>query len=143
MIAHRPPLVRDSNGSVAVEFGLVAPAFLVMLLGVFQIGAWMQAYNAMRNAVTETARNVAVEYQTENRLSRAQIADTGFAVATSSPYLLDGDYTTIEVEQPVSQRILGARELKLTLTYQMPTFLSFAGIDGPTVTYSRALFVTV
>lgn len=136
-------LAEDQSGSITVEFALIAPAFLMMLLGVFQIGVWMQAYNAMRNAVTETGRNVAVEYQTGNKLSQDQIEDTGFAVATTNPYLLDPDKTTIEVEQPVNQRILGARELKLTLTYQMPTFLSFAGIDGPQIAYSRALFVII
>lgn len=134
-------LARDGDGSAAVEFGLIAPVFLTMLLGVFQVGIWMQSYNAIRNAVAETARNVAVEYQTANKLSDDQIEDTGLAVATTSPYLLDPEKIEIAVVDPADQPFPGARQLTLTLTYQMPTFLDFAGIAGPRLSYSRSLFV--
>ena len=36
-------LVGDREGSVAIEFGIIAPAFLMMLLGVFQVGVWRTA----------------------------------------------------------------------------------------------------
>jgi Flp pilus assembly protein TadG len=134
-------LARDGRGSAAIEFGLIAPVFLTMLLGVFQVGVWMQSYNAMRNALSETARSVAVEYQTDNHLTDAQIANTGLAVATTAPYLLNINSIEVEVEDPPSQPFPGARQKTLTMTYQMPTFLDFAGIAGPEVSYSRTLFV--
>jgi Flp pilus assembly protein TadG len=134
-------LLKDRTGSAAIEFGLIAPAFLTMLLGVFQVGVWMQSYNAMRNAITETARSVAVEYQTDNKLTDVQIENTGLAVATTSPYLLDRDSIDIAVDSPTAQSFPGARELTLTMTYQLPTFLDFAGISGPEISYSRSLFV--
>ena len=137
----RGPLANDQAGSAAVEFGLIAPVFLTMLLGVFQVGLWMQSYNAMRNAITETARSVAVEYQTDNKLTDAQIANTGLAVATTSPYLLDPDAIQVDVDRPATQTFPGAREMTLTMTYQLPTFLDFAGISGPEISYSRSLFV--
>jgi Flp pilus assembly protein TadG len=135
-------LVRDRQGSVAIEFGIIAPVFLMMLLGVFQVGVWMQAYNAMRNAVAATARSVAVEYQTDNRLTDSQIANTGLAVATSNPYMLDANLIEVDVDAPSSQPFPGARQLTLTFTYQMPSFLDFAGISGPSVSYSRSMFVS-
>lgn len=135
-------LVKDREGSAAIEFGIIAPIFLIMLLGVFQVGVWMQAYNAMRNAVATTARRVAVEYQTDNRLTDPQIANTGLAVATTNPYMLDADLIVVEVEAPSSQPFPGARQLTLRLTYQMPSFLGFAGIMGPEVSYSRSLFLS-
>ena len=134
-------LVHDNGGSAVIEFGLVAPVFLMMLLGVFQVGLWLQAYNAMRNAVAQTARSVAVEYQTDNKLTNAQIHDTGIAVATTAPYLLNRDSVDITVSSPTVQDFAGAREVQLTLTYQMPSVLGFAGIPGPSVGYSRSLFV--
>ena len=135
-------LVRDRTGSAAIEFGIIAPAFLMMLLGVFQVGVWMQAYNAMRNAVAATARNVAVEYQTDNKLTDSQIANTGLAVATTNPYMLDPDLIEVDVDAATTQPFPGARELTLTFTYQMPSFLGFAGISGPTVSYSRSMYVS-
>ena len=135
-------LAGTRDGSVAIEFGIIAPAFLMMLLGVFQVGVWMQAYNAMRNAVAATARSVAVEYQTDNKLTDSQIANTGLAVATTNPYMLDPNLIEVDVDAASTQPFPGARELTLTFTYQMPSFLGFAGISGPSVSYSRSLFVS-
>jgi Flp pilus assembly protein TadG len=135
-------LAGNRDGSVAIEFGIIAPAFLMMLLGVFQVGVWMQAYNAMRNAVAATARSVAVEYQTDNKLTDSQIANTGLAVATTNPYMLDPNLIEVDVDAASTQPFPGARELTLTFTYQMPSFLGFAGISGPSVSYSRSLFVS-
>lgn len=134
-------LVTRTEGAAAVEFGLIAPVFLLLLLGVFQVGSWLQAYNAMRNAVTKTARSVAVEYQTDNKLTNQQIADLGLAIGSTTPYLLKADDLQVEVTVPATQSFTTARELELTMTYQMPSFLDFAGISGPSVSYSRALFV--
>lgn len=134
-------LARRCDGSAAVEFGLIAPVFLLMLLGVFQVGAWLQAYNAMRNAVAQTSRSVAVEYQTSNKLTNGQIEDLGRAIGSTAPYLLDTDDLDVDVSTAATQSFTTARELQLTMTYQMPSFLDFAGIPGPSVSYSRALFV--
>jgi len=133
----------DRSGSTAIEFGLIAPAFLAMLLGVFQVGIWMQSYNAMRNSIAETARNVSVQYQTGNKLTDSQIQDSGVAVASSSPYLLDIDETQVFVDKDgaPAQSILGARKMTLTIVYQPPSFLSVIGIDGPELNYTRPLFV--
>jgi Flp pilus assembly protein TadG len=134
-------LARSRDGAAAVEFGLIAPVFLTALLGVFQVGVWMQSYNALRNALAQTARSVAVEYQTANYLTDQQIANTGLAVATTSPYLLNEGSLEVEVQNPASQPFPGARQLTLKYEYQMPSFLDFAGISGPSVSYSRSVFV--
>lgn len=134
-------LAGNTQGSAAVEFGLIAPVFLTMLLGVFQVGIWLQSYNAMRGAVTVASRKVAVEFQTDNELTNAQISNLGLAVATTSPYMLKPSRIEVNVDEPTSQTFAGARELTMTLTYQLPTFLDFAGVPGPSLTYSRAMFV--
>ena len=40
----------NARGAVAIEFALLGPAFIVMLLGVLQVGIGLQSYNALRNA---------------------------------------------------------------------------------------------
>lgn len=143
MIAFTRNLYVDRRGAAAIEFGILAPVFLMMLLGVFQIGSWMQSYNAMRDAAQRTARDISVEFQTDNRLTNDQIEDFGLGVATTAPYLLDAKKTVVKIDDGGAppQTIAGTRKMTLTITYQMPSFLSFADIDGPEVTFSRALFV--
>jgi Flp pilus assembly protein TadG len=135
-------LARDCRGCAAVEFGLLAPAFLVMFLGVLQVGIFMQAYNSLRNASADTARDVSVQYQTDNRLTNAQIAQVGVATATTAPYLLRSNRLAVTVELATTQRVPAARELTLEFRYQLPSFLGFAGIEGPELTYERPIFVS-
>jgi len=138
-------LVADDRASVVVEFGLIAPAFLVMLLGVFQVGIWMQSYNAMRDSIAETARNISVEYQTDNKLTDSQIQDVGLAVATTKPYMLNLQHTQVTVNKAgvPAQLIPGTRKMTLTINYQTPSFLGVIGIDGPELEYTRSLFVEI
>lgn len=138
-------LFADDRASVVVEFGLIAPAFLTMLLGVFQVGIWMQSYNAMRDSIAETARDISVEYQTDNKLTDSQIQDVALAVATTKPYMLDVDNTKVTVDKAgaPAQLIPGTRKMTLTIDYQTPSFLGVIGIDGPKLEYSRSLFVEI
>ena len=80
---------RDNSGSVVVEFAIIGPTMLAMMLGVFQIGIGMQNYNAMRSIAAETARHAIVNYQTGNKLSNSQLADHAKTVnrrAKLTPY---------------------------------------------------------
>lgn len=136
-------LATDRRGAAAVEFALLAPTFLAMFLGVLQFGLGLQAYNALRGASADTARNVTVQYQTDNRLSDSQISQIGMSIATTAPYLLSSDPTKLQVnvQTAATQYIPTAKELTLTFTYTVPTLLDFAGLSGPTLTFTRPIFV--
>ena len=142
MIAGLLHLARDRRGGATIEFGLLAPAFLLMFIGVLQVGLGMHAYNSLRNISSDTAREVSVQYQTNNRLTESQIAQVGAANATTAPYLLQADRVTVNVEQAATQRVPDATELTLRIRYRLPTFLDFAGIEGPELDYSRPIFVS-
>ncbi|HEX8655174.1 MAG TPA: TadE/TadG family type IV pilus assembly protein [Allosphingosinicella sp.] len=47
---------RDRRGVSAVEFALIAPVFIFMIVAVAQFGALFYAHSALRNAVSEGAR---------------------------------------------------------------------------------------
>jgi Flp pilus assembly protein TadG len=59
-------LCQDQRGAVAIEFALIGPAFIALLLGVLQIGVALQSYNAIRNVSADIARDVTVPYPHDN-----------------------------------------------------------------------------
>lgn len=139
----RPSELRsDCRGAVIVEFALIGPAFLVMIFGVLQVGIAMQGYNAIRNLSADVARYAVVQGQTGNQLSTTQIRTYAINHAQGAPYLLDGERVNAVVTTAATQRIVGARELNITVTYQMESLLEFAGIEFPFVTYSRPIFIS-
>ena len=134
-------LIADRRGAAAIEFALLAPAFLLMFIGVLQVGLSMQAHNSLRQVSAQTAREVSVQYQTNNRLTNSQIAQVATANATSAPYILQAGRLNVTVQLATTQRVPNARELTLRFRYRVPTFLDFAGIDGPELDYTRPIFV--
>ena len=49
-------IIRDDRGSAAVEFSLVLPTFLVMVVGIFGVGWAAQSTHNLRHALAEGAR---------------------------------------------------------------------------------------
>lgn len=55
-------LARDISGSTALEFALVMPVLLLLLIGGIEFGMLMYTKNSMQNAVRDAARQLAVNY---------------------------------------------------------------------------------
>ncbi|MFN4114519.1 MAG: TadE/TadG family type IV pilus assembly protein [Sphingomonadaceae bacterium] len=134
-------LLRARQGSVIVEFALLAPVILILMVGVFQVAFYVQNYNALRSVVSDTARFVTVEYQKENDLSAEEIHAVLLSLATASPYLLDTDRIEIAVQQAGTSRVTGAIEYTIDVTYTLSDFVPYIDLGPPTLTYSRPVFV--
>ncbi|WAT18419.1 pilus assembly protein [Aurantiacibacter sp. MUD11] len=126
---------------MAIEFGLLGPALLLMLMGVLQVGIAMQNYNALRSLSADVARYAMVQYQTGNDLTNSQIETFAENHALGAPYLLDQNRFNADVDTATNQRVNGARELSITVSYQIDSLLSFAGIEFPFVRYTRPIFL--
>ena len=61
-----PKIIRRhrQQGSSAVEFGIVAPLLLMLIMGIVDVGNLLFVYNSMLNAAREASRSVAVAEQT-------------------------------------------------------------------------------
>jgi Flp pilus assembly protein TadG len=132
----------DAQGAVAVEFALLGPAFIAMLLGVLQVGIGLQNYNALRNISADVARHAMVQYSTGNRLSNSQLRSFTMATARQAPYLLRATRMSATVTTATTQRVAGATELTLTVNYQIPTLFDSMGLRGPYIRYTRPVFLT-
>jgi Flp pilus assembly protein TadG len=135
-------LASESSGAVALEFALVGPALIAMLMGVLQIGIGMQNYNALRNVSAEVARYAMVQYATGNNLTNGQLNAYAYTVGENSPYLLKNSRLVASVTDAATQRVTGATEKTLQLEYQIPSLLEPMGLSGPRISYSRPLFLT-
>lgn len=134
-------LARDCTASMAVEFALLAPVFLTMFVGLFQVSVYLQNYNAVRSLASDAVRAVTVEYQKENTLSAGQIESVMLAMAVNAPYLLDTDRITINVQQEGMSRVNGAIEFDIDITYVEEDWLPFVDLPDLTLEYSRPIFV--
>lgn len=132
-------LARD--GAATVEFALVAPLLITLVLGVIQAGMWMGTYNSMRSTLNDTGRYVTVQYQNVNRVSNADIASWTRTHATTAPYSLNPADVVVYVSDAPTQSISGVTEKTVKIVYDMPNVLQFAGMGDFQISYSRPVFV--
>ena len=134
-------LLSDQTASAVIEFALIGPAFIAMFMGVMQVGIGMQNYNALRSISADTARYAVVNYQRGNQLTAIQLQNYASTVARSAPYGLQRSRFVSFVSTPVIQRVSGATEFQIRLTYRVRTFLGVIGIGEIPLTFTRPIFV--
>ena len=136
-------LLPDQTASAAVEFALIGPIFLGMFLGVMQVGIGMQNYNALRRISADTARWAVTNYQAGDQKTAIQIQQQATDLAAAAPYGLEaGRFVSFVADSSViTQRVAGATEFRITLTYRVRTLLSVIGVGEIPLSYSRPIFV--
>jgi Flp pilus assembly protein TadG len=133
-------VLRDPSGAAIIEFGILAPVIVTLLLGVVQVGMWMQSYNGLRSVAADTGRYVAVKYQKSQNISNIEMANWAHSHAVDS-YLFKNDLLTTDVTDAPTQQITGVSEKTLTLTYTFSSILQIVGVDDIPVSFSRPIFV--
>ncbi len=134
-------LATDRRGSVMIEFAILGPIVITLMLGVFQIGMAMQAYNALRGASSDLARYAAVQRQQGATVDATSLSTKARTIATAAPYqLMSANLTTASVSK-VTTRITGADEYSVTYSYNVPNVLKIIGLGTIPLSYSRPIFV--
>jgi Flp pilus assembly protein TadG len=133
-------LLLRRDGAAAVEFGILAPVIITMLLGVLQVGIAVQNYNALRGVSADVTRYAMIQYATGNKLSNSQMTDYTRSVAQSAPYLLNS-LMNVSITDATTPQVSGVKEKTLTIEYQIPSIVASLGLSGPYITYSRPLFL--
>jgi Flp pilus assembly protein TadG len=90
----RSPLdaAKDRGGAAAVEFALVLPMLLVMLVGIIQFGVAINSYLELTDAVRAGARSVAVSRSSAT--SATPLTTMNSAITNSAANLTAGSITT-------------------------------------------------
>lgn len=64
--------LRDERGATAVEFAIIAPAFIALLMAIVQTGVVLFAEQAMQTAVTQASRVVMTGQAQAQKITAAQ-----------------------------------------------------------------------
>ena len=85
-------LHRTRDGQSMVEFALIVPIFVLVLVGLFDVGRAVYAYNTVNNAAREAGRLAIVDQYEDHVLDEAVGAASGVGVVR--------DDVTVEYEMP-------------------------------------------
>lgn len=118
-------LRRCRLGATAVEFALVAPIFIVMAVGVFELGRAMWIKATMQYAVEETTRYAMVNTSTpmatlesyaQTKLTDTGMSSTGITFTATQDTVGSVDYVTISASYNFSVLITLITMPVVTLT---------------------------
>ena len=87
---------RPESGQSMVEFALILPLFVLLLVGLFDIGRAVYAYNTVNNAAREAGRLAIVDQYEDHVLDEAVRAAAGVGV--------ERDEVTVAYELPDGSR---------------------------------------
>lgn len=74
---------RAAKGQSLVEFALIIPVFILVVMGIFDLGRAVYSYNTVNNAAREAGRLAIVDQTPLHVKTRAQESAANLAVASS------------------------------------------------------------
>ena len=133
----RPSIMRtrrSQDGAAAVEFALIAPIFILIIVGLIQYGMYFYAMQSGTSAVGEAARRMAVgDCQSAGQLQTLLYGRLGAATTASSSggiTINTRSYTKADGTTPASSPGEIGGTVTLTVTY--PTLnLNFPLLSAP------------
>ena len=133
-------ILRDNRGSALIEFAILAPALIGMMMGILYIGVQMLSYNAIRAVSSDIARYTLVEYQKLHKVTASNIRSQAIAIAVNPPYGLDTNNLSVVVTTPVTD-ISGTIKFTARITYTPYNPVKFLGVGGPVMVETRSFYV--
>jgi Flp pilus assembly protein TadG len=114
---------RDRRGGVAIEFALVIPIFLVLVIGVVEFSRVLAVRNSLQYGVEEAARYAMVRQTVDASKLTAIIKDR-----IAAP---DTDNVSVALTDETDQ---GVKYWKISATYSLTLITSFFGTGAITLT---------
>ncbi len=135
-------ILREERGQSLVEFALMVPVLLLLIVGLIDIGQGLQAYVALGNAVRETARETAVHGAAASSKWGPTANDANVTTSVRSRAVgLDGSAITVTSSWPSGSNAQG-NEAVITATYTFRPAAS-ALIGGVTLPLSAQTRVRI
>jgi Flp pilus assembly protein TadG len=117
------------RGAVAVEFALLAPILVMLLLGIMEFARAYNVQVTLTNAAREGVRNMAINNVETNARTAAKNA-----AASVNPKLKDTDisfaFQEIPATTPAPTSCSAGRQVTVTIKYSLTTMTGIAGPFG-------------
>jgi len=86
-----------ARGQTLVEFALIVPLFILMMMGIFDVGRAIYVYSTINNAAHEAVRLAIVDQDTADVRAKAATHAVGVGVASGDVTVrwLSSDYTDV------------------------------------------------
>lgn len=124
-------LLRDRRGAGAAEFAMVLPAFVVLLVGVAQLGVVFFANAGLHNALAEGAREATLFPRPTTQEITDKIAASRFGL----------DPAKLEAPVVVYGNTAGADFAEITMRYNVTLDFIFFDIPPITLQEKRRVFL--
>ena len=124
-------LREDDKGVAAMEFALVMPGLVLMIVGVAQLGVLFMANAGLRNAVAEGARYATIWPRPSDTQIQNYITSHRMGLPSAS-------MSTPTVTHGVSS---GANYVDITVTYTVDLDFVFFSLPSVTLSQTRRAFV--
>jgi Flp pilus assembly protein TadG len=111
---------RTERGATAVEFALIVPLLIVLVLGIVEFGHAFQVQGTLSAAAREGVRLMAL--QNDPAAARAAVRN---AATSLKPGITDAQIVISPASCPVLNA--GSTSVRLTITYPMPYLTGFFG----------------
>ena len=111
--------LRGERGASAVEFGLVIPILLILVLGIIEFGHAFQVQGTLSAAAREGARAMAL--RNDQAQARSAVREAASAL---DPDIVDSQITITPAACPTG---VTNQNVRLTITYPMPFLTDFFG----------------
>ncbi|MFE4543802.1 TadE/TadG family type IV pilus assembly protein [Arthrobacter sp. NPDC056727] len=116
----------SERGAVAVEFAILAPVLIMILLGIMEFGRAYNVQNSLTNAAREGVRSMAVNNNPTAALSAAKNA-----ASLVSPKLQDSNvafaFQTVPATTPAPTSCSAGVQVTVTISYNLSTMTGIAG----------------
>lgn len=112
----------SERGAVAVEFAIVAPLLVMLLLGIMEFGRAYNAQASLSAAAREGVRVMAIT----NNAAAARTAAKNTALSLR-PALTDANIVFRDLDAPTSSTCVPGHRMSITITYNLSTMTGIAG----------------
>ena len=111
---------RDDRGAAAVEFALIVPLLVLLVIGIIEFGHAFRVHGTLSAAAREGARSMAL--QSDPAEARAAVQD---AAAALDPAIDAGQIAITPSSCPSTGG--GTTNVRVTISYPMPFLTGFFG----------------